>query len=309
MQLLIVNFHYTRDAKPEWGIYPRTIKEIRDQITELGTHFEFISQQTLETLQRRPSKGIKACLLTFDDGLKEQMAAFDCLRSEQIPAMFFVNTGHYQTREAYDVHKLHFIYSKMRPEDVASYLDATHDMQSFPFPSSELKDEWRYDSNLIQKIKYFTNYGITPEQRKEMIDHFFCALCVDPKSFCDDFYMSITDLKRIAEAGMLGSHTQNHLPLASLSDEAALRELVISREFLHSVTGTMPRFVSYPYGGVTAVKERTSHLAQQAGYTLGVTMKRGINSDKDIINRPLMLMRVDTNDAPGGKLKSVDYLT
>lgn len=309
MQLLIVNFHYIRDTKPAWGIYPRTMGEVSEQIAVLGRHFEFVSQQSLVELQRTPASETKACLLTFDDGLKEQMEVFEILRTQGIPAMFFVNTGHFKSNDAYDVHKLHHIYSQLRPELISNYLDATHNMGSFPFPATAIKDEWRYDSPLIQKIKYFTNYGISNEQRRSMIDFFFKELAVDPKSFCTNFYMSKSDLKRLAKAEMLGSHTKNHLPLASLGDENALRELADSRRFLHSVTGTAPLFVSYPYGGATAVNARTGQLAQQAGYSFGVTMKRGLNQDEDLQRRPMLLMRVDTNDAPGGKLKSQEYLT
>jgi hypothetical protein len=38
----------------------------------------------------------------------------------------------------------------------------------------------------------------------------------------------------------------------------------------------------------------------------GLTMVRGINNDDDIRAR-MMLRRVDTNDAPGGKLNSTEF--
>ena len=50
----------------------------------------------------------------------------------------------------------------------------------------------------------------------------------------------------------------------------------------------------------------TRLFPSEFGFNFGLTMNRGINENKDF-NHPLMLKRVDTNDAPGGKFKSREF--
>jgi peptidoglycan/xylan/chitin deacetylase (PgdA/CDA1 family) len=76
MQLLAVNYHYFREEKYENGIYPLTKREFLNQIDELSKYYEFISQNDLiDKIKNKKYSNKKYCLLTFDDGLKEQMNA------------------------------------------------------------------------------------------------------------------------------------------------------------------------------------------------------------------------------------------
>lgn len=196
----------------------------------------------------------------------------------------------------------------MGSQEIYSYLESNEHISGFVFPVEKLKDEWRYDDLKTQKIKYFISHILTEQQRAKMIEHFFSQMGQDESLFCDNFYMSMVDLKGLAKLGMLGSHTRSHRPLAALNRSEALDELSSSRNFLTEVTGVVPQFVSYPYGGITAINEDVARMAKESGYRYGVTMNRGVNSSDDLVSTPLLLKRVDTNDAPGGKLNSKEYV-
>jgi hypothetical protein len=49
-----------------------------------------------------------------------------------------------------------------------------------------------------------------------------------------------------------------------------------------------------------------ANISKKIGFHFGLTMFRGINRVEDFEN-PLLLKRVDTNDAPGGKLQSKEF--
>ena len=75
MRLLAVNHHYYRESAPESGIYPITPAAFDDEIALLAKSWQIASQDaTIEALSL-PQSSVALCLITFDDGLKEQMAA------------------------------------------------------------------------------------------------------------------------------------------------------------------------------------------------------------------------------------------
>ena len=68
----------------------------------------------------------------------------------------------------------------------------------------------------------------------------------------------------------LGAHTVNHLPLARLSEEQVLDEMVRSRDEIEERTGAQVRHFAYPYGGLDDVSIRNMQLAQHAGFRTAV---------------------------------------
>ena len=66
---------------------------------------------------------------------------------------------------------------------------------------------------------------------------------------------------------------------------------------LREVTGVSPQAFSYPYGTAGTVDGRVAARLGEAGYRLAFTMRRAANHG---LEQPLLLARVDTNDAPGG---------
>jgi peptidoglycan/xylan/chitin deacetylase (PgdA/CDA1 family) len=77
-------------------------------------------------------------------------------------------------------------------------------------------------------------------------------------------WMSIRDVRRLAEAGMtIGSHTWDHRAVSDLSGAAWKVELESSRETLRKASGQSVEHFAYPYGVVSA--EAYPHL-KEAGY-------------------------------------------
>ena len=159
MQLLAVNYHYIRDVKPSKGIYPRSIDEMAFQLDKLGQYYDFISQEELLKIVRSKKypKG-NYCVITFDDNLKEQMKAYEYLEKNSIPAIFFSTTLPYLAKDVHDVHKLHHIYTSYSDNDIAESLEKKFKFYDCQYNTDLLEKEYRYDTDLKKKIKFFLNF-------------------------------------------------------------------------------------------------------------------------------------------------------
>lgn len=308
MQLLAVNFHYIRDEKPSRGIYPRSIEEFQSQIEELGRYYTFLSQQELLRIIREPNGGTgeRYCVITFDDNLKEQLSIYDFLERNRIPAIFFSTTYPYIEKDVHDVHKNHQIFTKYSDLELASMFDELYDFESMVFDDEQMQNSYKYDSDLMKKIKLFLNFLLTDVERGKLLDELF-SLCVqDKQNFLNDFYFSKEELRMLASVGMLGTHSHLHQPLASIDLSAAKRDIEISVRFLEDFTKIKIKSISYPYGRHGAINHDVANVSRKLGLEAGFTMYRGLNNTETFLE-PLMLKRIDTNDAPGGKSRSSEY--
>ncbi len=307
MELLIVNFHYFREETYPSGIYPVNKAAFTKQLEELGKQYTFISQEELANAvvsKDYPAK--KYCLITIDDGLKEQMAAFELLQSKGIPAILFVPTKPIQTQSVLSVHKLHHVRTQMSDEELYDLLEEKFSISRVAFDTAALANQYRYDSEPARKVKYFLNFVLTEHQKEEATDFFFSKLVSNEAEFARQLYMSENDLKTLAQAGALGSHGSAHIPLATRPFLEAQADIQDSLKYLEGLSGKPIVSFSYPYGGQNAVNTSLEPAFEQTNVKFAITMWRGINTVENL-NNPLFLHRVDTNDAPGGKNNSSEY--
>lgn len=302
--ILAVNYHYYRNRIPKGGIYPVTEKAFQRQLGLLATKYNFISEcDLLDLIERINNREChKLCLLTFDDGLKEQMQAARFLDNIGVPAMFYVSTHPIRNNCVSAVHKLHYIRSQMVDQEINKILDLKFRISNFDFEQHVLDQQYRYDNELSKKIKYFINFVLTEDEQRYLINYLFSELVADEKDFSKKFYMNAQDIRWLANRSMLGTHGDEHKPLATLTTNEIKKNLEESLEFLEFTTKKIGavRSISYPYGGPTAVSVNVARIAQDCGMKFGLTMLRGVNTIADLSN-PLLLKRIDTNDAPGGK--------
>lgn len=99
--------------------------------------------------------------------------------------------------------------------------------------------------------------------------------------------LSAGEIESLGSQGIeFQSHTRTHARLTALPASAALAELRDSRLDLESLLGAPVRAICYPYAAHSPSVEM---LAKEAGYTLGVTIRRRLNRDD---TNPLALRRI-----------------
>lgn len=300
-KLLIVNFHYFREETYGGGIYPVSKALFLKQIDVLSQSFTFCSQDEITNWLNADSfPARRYCLITFDDGLAEQMQAFELLQRNGVPAVFYVPAAPYLFDNTLTVHKLHHIRSVLDDETLIAMLKENSLFDSYPVDEGLLYSQYRYDDDQARRIKYFFNFILSDVEADQTISEIFSRVVTDQVSFRKNLYMKQDDLVTLACHQMLGSHGRDHKPLATLSDEACHSDIFDSLKFFENIAGFPIASFSYPYGSKAAVNDVIARKLVGTSVRFALTMFRGTNSEEDLRSR-FLLKRVDTNDAPGGK--------
>lgn len=300
MELLIVNFHYFREQVYSSGIYPISAKQFTSQLSEIGKNFEFISQFDLADCfanQKYP-KG-NYCLITFDDGLKEQIQAFNLLQELKIPAVYYIPVQPLVEKKVLDVHKLQLIRTKLSDEELLNQLKNRKNYCYTEDEATNAAMQYKYDNNIAREVKYQLNFKLSLQEKEVLLQKLFKQQFGDENAFAESFYMNQKELQLLASHKQIGAHGYAHVPLTTVSN--ANTDIKKSIDYLYNSTNQPIRSFSYPYGSKAAVNENVALLVKAHKVDFALTMWRGTNSITNQSN-PYLLLRMDTNDAPGGKL-------
>lgn len=306
-EILAVTYHYLTGAVfPGPGVHPFGPERFRAQVEELSRTCRFLSLADLEA-GNLPKLGGAAryALLTFDDGLAEQFeVAMPVLGALGIPGAFFPCTASLGTGRLLHVHRIHALRSAMPdPEllllflDLAGRLELEESVRAIsrgggaaaPYP---------YDSPGARVLKSLFNYELPMEEREALSEAAFAEVYGPEVPWAKRLYMSPASVRKLSQAGFLGTHTHAHRPLSRLSPEAIRQEIRESLDILEKTAGTRPRSVSYPYGNSLAVSAEVFEAAAECGMECGFTTERKTNihgADR------LRLARFDAEDLPPGK--------
>lgn len=297
MPLLAINHHYYRESGTGRGIYPTTPGMLADEVLKIraaGWRIG-IEEDIFAFLSGRLAADDKVAILTFDDGLAEQMDALGQLETLGASAIFYVPTAPIVDRFVLDVHKLQMIRARVADAEIAVELDKVFSFGKKGFDDDLLAIQYRYDDELGRRVKYFLNFMLEEDARLAWTTKYFTSLFGDEREVAASLYMSSDDLRRLSAKRLLGSHAHSHLPLATLGVDRMLHELAHSRRLIEEMTTSFPAGVSYPFGGKSAVGYEVFDRASSCGYAYGFTMERGINDLPEKEN-PMALRRIDIND-------------
>lgn len=297
MNLLAVNFHYFRETTYASGIYPVSKAGFARQIQTIQQSYTIIGQQQLlQWLGSGTMPDGNYCIITFDDGLKEQMEAFNWLRENGLEAIFYVPVLPIAQHRVLNVHKLHYVRTQLNDELLWQQLQQQEGVLLTEADEQAAAEQYKYDDGTGRRIKYLLNFKLNETEKDRIISLLFNQLVPDEAAFARNLYMNEDDLRTLAQAGMLGSHGYSHVPLARCENPET--EIKLANAYLEKLTGQPIHSFSYPYGSKEAVNETLLTSFEGTDIQFAFTMWRGINNH---LQQPLLLNRVDTNDAPGGK--------
>ncbi|GAA4235994.1 polysaccharide deacetylase family protein [Postechiella marina] len=299
--LTVSNYHYIReDFKTKYpsifGVSPSSFKK---QLKLLKNQGDFISSKNLiENEHRILTSKENYILITFDDGLKEQVHfGFSILNELSIPALFFVNSINYQEQKISTVHKIHLLRSKIESEIILKRIESKYISKLKFLDIAKIKAIYIYDDEKSAVLKYILNFILDYKEREEVVNELFSNY-FNENEMLNYLYMTTNNLQELAGLGYLGSHTHSHYPLGLLPSKQIANELEHSKKYLENLTKTKIETVAYPYGTEEACTAEVSKLAALAGYKFGFTTKRGVNNNT---KNKLLLNRFDCNDIIGGK--------
>lgn len=310
--LLVVTYHYIRETGTGMGIYPVTPANFEKQLDLLGEHFRFVSiAELIEMKSSNPGGDISEnlCLITFDDGLREQYeTAWPILRKRRIPALFFICTGPLADGQLLTVHKIQHIRSRVNHAEIerslAEFFKDRYLQELKNIDRNIIKKTYRYDSEDEAYLKYLLNYVLNESDVDKFISYLYKKY-IGKKGEDAAFYLTEKQIIEMSRYGAVGSHTVSHRPLSKLRIKDAVRELSESKKTLETLTSREIPAIAYPYGGPSAVTGEVAEAAQKAGYEIGFTAEASFNRS---LTEPLLWARADTNDVIGGKSPRFDFV-
>jgi peptidoglycan/xylan/chitin deacetylase (PgdA/CDA1 family) len=306
MIVLVVNYHYVAAEPPHSprGIFPVSVDQLARQLELLGRSLEFISRdQLIAAVRDVRTLPERSCLVTFDDGLRCQFElALPVLESLGAPALFLVPGQPLAERRALYVHKVHHLLERLPGEELRRLLEPGIVRSGVSLDAVSEEDtvrQYAYDRPDVARIKYLLNVLVPSSARDAVLADVFTAICPDEGAFCDELYLSAKQVATLErEYRAVGAHSYAHEPLAALDPSSIRLDLSRNAAVLTATTGRRPEAISYPHGSLQAVNQEVAAVAAKAGFVAGFTMERAFNRS---LRQPLLLGRVDANDAPGGR--------
>ena len=98
--------------------------------------------------------------------MKEQIDAFDVLSGIGVPCVFYVTADAIEHKKAIDVHKIHYIRSKVSDSKFISMISDDVDLTYYEFDKAILEKQYRYDDTETRKLKYLLNFILDSPRRK-----------------------------------------------------------------------------------------------------------------------------------------------
>lgn len=295
MILLAVGYHYVSSEEREGrAIFPVSTRALAAQLELLRRTYEFVSRDDLLAAvageRTLPEHG---CVVTFDDGLRCQYElALPVLERLGVPAIFFVPGKPLAEGRVLSVHKIHALRERLDDRRLLERLDVSADA----IDPALAEAHYRYDTPEAARVKYLLNMALQPAERDAAVDVLFAEEFPDEAEFCRELYMGPEDIAALR--GSVGAHSYGHEPLTMLSASDLDRDLDRLGVLLEGAAGEPIRTFSYPHGTPGTVDVRVARALEAKGFAAAFTMERALNRS---LEEPLLLGRLDANDAPGGK--------
>lgn len=214
------------------------------------------------------------CVLTFDDGWSDfRVCAFPLLREAAVPSTVFLPTDYVGTRRCFWTDRLAFLFRRRMARD-------GNNGRSNPLAE---RLESRIDELASQGVSGWESaIELLKTRREEEIDATLRDLAsrwgLPPEPSSGRFFLSWEEARELKHSGLVdfGSHTATHRILTTLNESEVKEELHRSLQKVVDEgvanMGSVP--LCYPNGDFD---HRIVHLAQESGYSLAVTTRRGWN--------------------------------
>lgn len=257
--VLVLNYH--RIGDPNGSIFDRGLwssdsDAFSQQVRFSKAHFDVIAPGDLpHVLARRRGRYL---LVTFDDGYRDNYdVAFPILRSERVPATFFVATGFIDSPRVPWWDEIAWMVRSSERREVAM-------PDWFPAPIQfDAPDREGAIRTLLRTYK-----ALSVDVTNAYLNDIATATGVEryDQHEAVNWWMTWDMLREMQAGGMsIGGHTVNHPVLARAPREIQRNEIKGCSRRLATELGEPMRYFSYPVGGAGAFNATTRDCLKEAG--------------------------------------------
>ncbi|HLB43371.1 MAG TPA: polysaccharide deacetylase family protein [Gammaproteobacteria bacterium] len=238
--------------------------DLFDHTYHLGvSHSESIFKNQIKLISRRFSYNLKEkkmfrCVITFDDGYKNQMEiAARILNSYDLKGLFFISFQSLISGRALIIDRVMMWISYVPVGEYNIIGNLT-----------KINDENR---SLIASTLYdhlIKNYKLWDEIEENLNNSFeFNRLTIDPHLARLRFKpLTADDLKKLVYEGhLIGAHSWSHRPLSRLPIEIQKEDFLKCRLLVKKHCNSL--LYSYPFGGIQEVSPITTKLCEECGFS------------------------------------------
>ncbi|MGB0128205.1 MAG: polysaccharide deacetylase family protein [Rhodocyclaceae bacterium] len=297
--LIVPTYHRISDQPDPSDPLKVSASMFEEQLRFLAANFDIISSDDLlKALQGAHHLPTRACLITFDDGWRDNFtAAFPVLKRHRIPALIFLSTDLIGTGK-------HFWQVRLR-----RLFDLPHLAAGSP---AELPADWHDFRSRFAAISQ-----LSMREKSLAINDFIESLKPSPVFWIEAALAHIEkmngfppeddqptmlgwdEVEEMAACGItFGSHGKSHAIFTQLQESELHEELGGSKRILEQKLGRSVHFLAYPNGNHNELIVQT---AMDAGYLGAFTCVTGSNTDLAV---PLELKRINIREDSGFGFRS-----
>ena len=271
----VLDEQMTRHWKPSWRRTPP--KQLEYVISVLNCYFDFESMDGIADSLAQHAVPKRAKLgLTFDDGYRNNITcAAPILVRKDSPAMFYLSTGHIESRAPMWIDRLDFVLQKLELPEI----EITLQEQVFTIklkPRSRFEEDYVY---LRRSIKDF--YSDDCAMLSDIASEAFRLEKLAGTSLLDSItddpvaeIMTADEVSGKHDKITYGSHTVSHVRVDRISDQLLLAELRESKSWIEETTRERCLHFCYPNGDFN---RRSIAALAECGYKTAVTTIEGSN--------------------------------
>jgi peptidoglycan/xylan/chitin deacetylase (PgdA/CDA1 family) len=304
LDLTVMMYHYVRDprdaAEGGSGIPGLSVQAFEAQLDALSEQHTFVTwthvQLALMGEEPLPSS---ACLLTFDDGVRDHyINVFKILHDRNLSGLFFI-LDRYEDDGLILAHKIHFLLAKMGLSGLREAIwDKLNPMQRELFMQAESQYQFKYPpisiESQINLLKAVLQRDLSAEVNPLLSDLFEIHVGSENET-ARNYYLNLEQINEMRAGGMhFGGHSHTHPWFDWIDADARNDEIKVSAAWLQHFEPE-PWAFAYPYGGLS---EDSPDLLKKHGFLAAFTTRTKLRH-----SNPYFIGRLDGEEiAQGGNI-------
>jgi hypothetical protein len=279
LQLTVMMYHYVRDpgdaSEAGSGIPGMSTKVFEAQLEEISRQYTFVAWPDVRAaVNQGKTLPSLACLLTFDDGVRDHYEnVFKILHERNLSGLFFV-LDRFEDKGLVLAHKIHFLLAKLGvPELHEAIWEKLDSLQRERFTQAEKGYQLKYPptsiDGQIDVLKAVLQRDLSSEV-DPLLSDLFQKYVGSEKETARSYYLNADQIREMSAGGMhFGGHSRSHPWFDWIDSEARTAEIKASAGWLQQFEPG-PWAFAYPYGGVS---EDSPQLLQAHGFAAAFTTK------------------------------------